>query len=260
MTSRKKIKARVIAREQKDTLKAQRLADKVDRVVYEIINEFFNYEYTSDNTSLLLLKTLPSRLQTQAVKEILKESGDLINDKLDYIKSDFGALSATGATIISQADRIISQAVIEANIAEIEAIIGNYTQDIIRQALLANISGKKIDYPKIHNDAKDSFVNKVYSNTINTADGFERGLGIKKASDLNLKYFIYEGGLIQTSRPFCVARAGKIFTVEQLKSWDNGQKLPVIPYLGGWNCRHHINWISDELAQELSKDISMKGF
>lgn len=249
MASRKKIKAKIIARENRDTLKAERIAQQVERVVYEIMNDFFSNEYNSDNTNFLIsLKSLPSRLESIQRQELERLSG-LYADKLDYIKSDFKPF--TTGTIITSTEIAITNAMIEANLAEIKSIIDDYTTKVIRGAVLAQVSGKKFDYPKIHNDEADSFINKVFTNTITSADGFERGLSIKKATDLDLKYFIYEGGLIKTSRPFCVEKAGKIFTMQDLKSWDNGQKLPVIPYLGGYNCRHHINWISDELAKSL---------
>ena len=44
-------------------------------------------------------------------------------------------------------------------------------------------------------------------------------------------------------RKFCQEHLGKIYTVEQLLKLDNGQGLPVIIYMGGYNCRHKLKAI-----------------
>ena len=36
---------------------------------------------------------------------------------------------------------------------------------------------------------------------------------------LGIKKYLYAGGLINDSRPFCVARDGKVFTREEVRSW-----------------------------------------
>lgn len=78
--------------------------------------------------------------------------------------------------------------------------------------------------------------------------------------NLGLKSAIYQGGLMETSRAFCIARDNKIYTEEQIKAWANltweGKSDPYNPFLdlGGYNCRHMLDWISEELAGYLSKD------
>ena len=83
------------------------------------------------------------------------------------------------------------------------------------------------------------------------------------ADELELQYFIYQGSLIETSRDFCVKRAGKVFSREQALTWKNDPDLiepktkdTYNPFIerGRYNCRHWLNWISDELAAELTKN------
>jgi len=102
------------------------------------------------------------------------------------------------------------------------------------------------------------------------------------AQKLELKNFIYQGGLIEDSRDFCAAHDAKVWTVEEAEKWDTWtpaqgkrenqfpegwvikQKDPykVPSYLGyagydplidrgGYNCRHQLTFISDELARRL---------
>ena len=82
------------------------------------------------------------------------------------------------------------------------------------------------------------------------------------ADELNLRYFIYQGSIIKTSRKFCIKRAGKVFSREETKTWKNEPDLiepktkdqynPIIER-GRYNCRHFLTWISDELAEQMKK-------
>ena len=76
------------------------------------------------------------------------------------------------------------------------------------------------------------------------------------AANLNLDHFIYQGSLIDTSRPFCEKRAGRAFTVKETKKWKNDSNLidkknkagyrPLIER-GRYRCRHFIRYITKEL-------------
>lgn len=95
------------------------------------------------------------------------------------------------------------------------------------------------------------------------------------ADKLGLEYFVYEGSLIKTSRPFCCKRAGKVFHKDDVDSWKcdvdligkpKGEECddsyrPLIEF-GKFNCRHNPRWITKSLANEFgitkSKDIIKK--
>ena len=81
------------------------------------------------------------------------------------------------------------------------------------------------------------------------------------ADELNMKYFIYFGSVIQTTRPFCRKRAGKVFSVKETKKWKSDPDLigkskagynPLIDR-GRYNCRHSIQYIPDEVACKKGK-------
>lgn len=70
-------------------------------------------------------------------------------------------------------------------------------------------------------------------------------LNVKKAADADVNTFLYYGDIIQTSRAFCIARVGNVFTVDEIKEWSNPKwhwqgKKPgsVLINRGGFNCRH----------------------
>ena len=83
---------------------------------------------------------------------------------------------------------------------------------------------------------------------------------------ISLNYAIYQGGEIETTRPFCDARNAGVYTREEILAWNNedweGKKTPnnIILDAGGYNCRHYYDWISYELARQLRPDIARSAF
>lgn len=61
-----------------------------------------------------------------------------------------------------------------------------------------------------------------------------RALGQRK------KYVLYAGPRDSRNRPFCAQRVNKIFPLEVVYTWDNGQGIPAYLYCGGYGCRHQL--------------------
>lgn len=84
----------------------------------------------------------------------------------------------------------------------------------------------------------------------------------KIAEDLNIKYWLYAGTLIKTSRSFCKNRTGNTYTTGQVKEWaklewggkmENTTSTNIFQKLGGYNCRHTLRPISKRLYTNLNK-------
>lgn len=81
------------------------------------------------------------------------------------------------------------------------------------------------------------------------------------ADELELNNFIYQGGLIKTSRAFCIKKNGKVFSREEaLRDWPKDPTLIDQKHLASYkplidrgrnNCRHFLMWITDERANEI---------
>lgn len=88
------------------------------------------------------------------------------------------------------------------------------------------------------------------------------------ADDLGLKHFIFAGGLLKTSRAFCLDRNGKIFTRDQADKWidllgtkngpiwDEKRDGSYDPFqqMGGLGCLHAPDWITPELANGIIRE------
>lgn len=110
-----------------------------------------------------------------------------------------------------------------------------------------NVDGSLVRYSKqyIHDTARQA------SQTIDNAF----------ADKFGLVYFLYFGDEIETTRPFCRSRFGKVFHRDDVKSWPDD-----LPYFqpnynffidrGGYNCRHQIRWITRAEAKAAGYDVT----
>lgn len=81
------------------------------------------------------------------------------------------------------------------------------------------------------------------------------------ADELKLNYFIYQGGIIKTSRAFCIRKNGKVFSRDEaLRDWPKDPTLIDQKHLATYkplidrgrnNCRHFLMWITEERANEI---------
>ena len=87
----------------------------------------------------------------------------------------------------------------------------------------------------------------------------DRATGKTYADDLKFDCAIYEGGLIETSRPFCKEHNGNVYHISEIKKMKPEKAIPPnynpIFDMGGYACRHHWNWIPPSLAVALRPDI-----
>lgn len=88
--------------------------------------------------------------------------------------------------------------------------------------------------------------------------------GALYAERLGLEHFIYNGGIIKTSREFCRMRNGKVFSTAEAELWVNDPTLTAVTDIesynwvldrGGYNCRHSIDWIASEVAYVLRPEL-----
>lgn len=111
---------------------------------------------------------------------------------------------------------------------------------------------------------KDAFISESGSGiaerhfkraTFDLFQQYDRQISKEYADELELNYARYSGTIKDTTRSFCKERVGKVFSREEIKKWKDlefqGKPKNYVPEidLGGYNCRHSLDWISDELAE-----------
>jgi hypothetical protein len=84
-------------------------------------------------------------------------------------------------------------------------------------------------------------------------------------ADLNLKWYVYSGGLIDRSREFCIERSGKFFTHEEVEKWAKltwkgkdplTTESSIFILCGGFSCRHQLIPVSEIIVPE--EDLKRK--
>lgn len=69
---------------------------------------------------------------------------------------------------------------------------------------------------------------------------FDNSYHAETATAAGILYFIYDGGIVEHTRKFCLERRQRVYTLAELAAMDNHQNLPVETSLGGYNCIHYL--------------------
>jgi hypothetical protein len=200
------------------------------------------------------------RYYTDQFSQIEKATGgyyDEFNPK-DTVK---GAISARGnATTGGFMQSLFSNNMIVMSIQQTirKGINSNQKLVDIKGILDQQIQGKE--------DKMGLVTSFNYQNGYDDFQAYSRTLDNEFSKALSLNYAIYQGGEIKTTRTFCEDRAGKVFNRETILSWNTetwqGMKEnnDILIDLGGYNCRHDLDWISYELAKRIDPEIQKSEF
>lgn len=98
---------------------------------------------------------------------------------------------------------------------------------------------------------------------------YDAAYNLVLGNEFGFNYFIYQGGLVKDSREFCVEHNNKVYSKDEALTWGEW-KSPTTgetpSYLGwpgydplidrgGFNCRHSLGWIADDLAFAMRPDL-----
>jgi hypothetical protein len=203
-------------------------------------------------------------LYQSKVKQVLegyKELAKLSDDFMGVILDDYNRKQDLYEAILKANVNITKDALLGAGVRD------NFS-NAIRELLKANISGigdKKelrkiltqfIEGSETEKPFLQRYITQVTNDSVMT---FNQEYLNTISEDLDIEYYLYSGTIIKDSRPFCVARTGRLFTKEQVKSWGKlgpwQGKIPgtnektIFVYRGGYNCRHTI-WPQNKVQYE----------
>lgn len=101
---------------------------------------------------------------------------------------------------------------------------------------------------------------KYYRNFVfDTLSTVDRTASKLTADKLKLNFAIYEGGLVKKSRKFCIEHNGNVYSREEISKFNPIEARPpgYNPFtdLGGYGCRHHLNWVPDAVAFAMRPEL-----
>lgn len=233
----------------KNTLYNKRLLQNVDRVfaqfgktlgvelaamiaqgVQQVVN--FNGEYYKMFANKAQLTTiLPSVIETV--------SGWLGIEKGKVVKNGYLDTLIKDTTVKNQIKNF-----------SMRSVVGQQGWRETKSQLKETIAGNK---------EKTGALDRYYRNFVyDLYSQVDRATGQVYADKLGLEFFIYEGGIISTTRTFCREKNGKVFHRSEIEKWDLTKAKPpgYNPFTdcGGYGCRHHLNPIPVTLALRLRPD------
>jgi hypothetical protein len=209
----------------------------------------------------------------EVIKAIIDGVQQIVNFNADYFtalapKSQLTPITNQAATLIDTwlgitpdgktepngyLDTLINDSTVKNQIRNIviKSIINQEGYNTTKQNLKEYITGT---------DQNTGAMQKYYRNFVyDTYSTLDRANAQVYADGLDLNYAIYEGGIIKTTRIFCREHNGKTYSRDEIALFDPKVAIPpgYNPFtdLGGYGCRHHLNWIPQSVAFALRPDL-----
>lgn len=276
------------------------LVDGLQRTVLEVIFDELLANMETDAGALLNSKSnirlinamdsLYDKFRNGNLKPVVKTFADdldgLFNLNQDYFKpftgdkAFFDKVSGNVREImrsnigIGADDRFISNGYLDSFVKDNQVLV-----DIKQQLYNSVSSGNGLadtqkffrEYVNGQPGKYNGVLQKHFSGYIyDTYADYDRTTSNEFATELDLECFVYAGGLIDTSRPFCIDHNGKVWTREEAMGWKalvGKPRGPIVSRfmiynplrnLGGIRCRHIANFITNEIAIERRPELEGK--
>lgn len=211
-----------------------------------------------DQVDAVIEKVLKDEGYYDLISNYSKDFEDALNDSI----KEYAKFGAKPSNLLTRFNKIVFKNF------ENDIIFG-FTETNIKQPIktaLINYVGSGGNFK----DFKTSVVDLVSAKKLETnvdlvarelVFQYKRSQQAQLANKFNVKYFRYVGGEIDTTRRFCDKRVGNIYTKDFIQSWAKddwaGKKkgttsTNILINLGGYNCRHSLVPVSEEVAKRES--------
>lgn len=293
-----KLKAELLDKKEKTLLRSANALEK--KLIAVIFDDFISKLETKDgyvkNTQanrdrIKALNRLFDKFQRTefagVVKEMITDYADIHNLSVNYYKT----IAAKKVENIQSRvqDRLKTNLGIEGNKLTPNGFLDLFIKDPnllnrLKQTTFNAISSNNITLKQFkesiqilikgNDKVEGAFTRHFKTFATDTFAMYDRVTNNEFAIQLGLKYALYAGGLIETSRPFCIERNNKVFTDAEIKKFGTskdkyggytnkskgefqGKPLDYDPFrdCGGYHCRHTFNYITESLAKRLRPDL-----
>lgn len=181
---------------------------------------------------------LESTLTQLGLGDKIKGIRDVYGKELGFIRDEFQELSKD--IIFTESDAAAIETLIGFDVAQVTTHVGDHVNRLRSQVMRGVLTGQVAEPRQLIEKSGGILANQLATELNTALQGFNRAVTQKKAKELGFTKFIYLGPLDKVTRPFCEPKVGRVFTQQEIDSWDNGQGLPANLYLGGYNCRHQL--------------------
>lgn len=224
-------------------------------VIREIDYQF--RQYSKDKTEIVLtdfaqrfINTLkvPATLRSQIEDELERVQLQISETWKEYFETETGkVLTDREVTNLLSSYQI--------NFGEIE--IASTVETLAKQAV-----NKGTGYNQLRAElSKRSLGYSEVTTLANTAVAqFDNAVHIENAIQAGVQYYLYDGVIHNNTRPFCKKNVNKVYTLDELRTMDNGQGLPVVTSCGGYNCTHYLTALIDYERKSIGEEFTESHF
>lgn len=223
------------------------------KILSEALKLIRTYYKSQSSTLSKEIETRLSELVGINVAEFEKQVKKKIDKQVytDTILTDIGFV---GAKIKpnSYLDSLLKDNIVS------KTIVATISKAIRAGSLLSDLVKKVVDY-FIPSHGLGIIESQLFRNGgFDLLQKQDRVLTDIMAEDLGLNYAVYAHTVKDTTRQFCRQRINKVYSKDEIISWDNlnwaGKKANQNSLVdcGGYNCRGHYNWVSEETAKRLA--------
>jgi hypothetical protein len=178
----------------------------------------------------------------EGIKKTLLGNAGIIGDKIKKDSAIFNLVKDNGVT---------------------KSIIFVVQKAIRGKILITELINKVIDLfqPKVLTTPSVLVTQLVKNGGFNFLQIQDRMVARELANEVGFTHAIYAHTIKNNTRDFCRQRANRVYTLFVIRKWDSLQWLGKYTNnhkcetdLGGYNCRGHWNFVSEETAKRLSSE------
>lgn len=200
---------------------------------------------TSDQKLEDLFKIAMQRLKVpvSASKDIKKDLIDT-QDKIAIVWDDYFTDVIKAGEVITFSDNDYERlvATYSVDFGELDSKLKEGVGSEFKKAVRSEYGYNQLRSKLVKRDIGD-FHSSTLANT--AVAQFDNAYMVENSLQAGVQKFLYDGTIKSNTRVFCLKHFHKIYTLEQLRKLDNGQGLPVLYSLGGYNCTHFLTPVFD---------------
>lgn len=189
--------------------------------------------------SIRILGQIEDALVSAGYETGARELGRIYGKELKAAREIFA--ESTGLSFrVTDTDLSIIETAIEFDVDTTAATLSKFGADT-KQLLFNQIFiGQQPDLSEVEEVLEPRLLRNIKTELNTTVQTFYRTVNVRKASEVGITEFMYQGPYDKVTRDFCrgILNKGGTFTREEISKLDNGQGLDVMTSCGGYNCRH----------------------
>lgn len=226
------------------------LVSFLQKSIIEMMKDFPPVANIKSRAVLSFLGGLDSKLDDEGLPEQIARIKDLFDLQYEMAQEQWKtANEKKKAPSLSQQNLVKFDVFVFGRQQSVRGIIDSYVGEVRESVIDAVVTGGRPDAVAAV-DRVSSRLNRDLLVDLETGlAGFNRLVQVEQAEKAGNRFVLYAGPKDYRNRPFCADRAMLIFELADVYKWDNGQGLPVIPYCGGYGCRHRLLPVANDFGR-----------